>query len=130
MGYSHDSINLEDRWDRELQLQFLRFAQHPVHAVASYFFRMVHAQTREELGNINLRVGMVERELGTKRGQVIHLRNCVIGEPLAQIIGQALRLSRIPGIGKGKRHRVIQIFSACACPCDFGPQFRFARTAK
>lgn len=57
MGYPHHSVNLEDCSDRDIQLQFLRFAEHSVHGVATYFFRMVHLQTGEELGNINLRVG-------------------------------------------------------------------------
>lgn len=67
MAYSDDSVNVEDRRDCDLQLQFLRFAQHPVHRVATYFFSMVHAQTGEELGNINLRVNSaphIERYAG------------------------------------------------------------------
>ncbi|MGA2134693.1 MAG: GNAT family N-acetyltransferase [Bryobacteraceae bacterium] len=42
--------------DGDLKLQFVEFAPHPVHKVPAYRFRMVHAQTGEELGNINLRV--------------------------------------------------------------------------
>lgn len=59
MGCSDDSVNLEDRRDRDLQLRFLRFAQHPIHRVATYVFGMVHAQTGEELGKINLRVSSI-----------------------------------------------------------------------
>ena len=100
MGYSHDSVNLEDRRDRDLQLQFLRFAQHPVHGVATYFFRMVHAQTGEELGNINLRVGStphVERYAGhlgfsvheAHRGHRYAARSVALLGPIANEIGFA-----------------------------------------
>lgn len=41
--------------DDELVLQFLRFEDHPVHKVPTYYFRMIHAETGEELGGINLR---------------------------------------------------------------------------
>src|SRR5215470_11046690 len=50
------SLNLEDLTDRDLRLQFLRLAEHLVHRVPTYFFRMVHARSGEELGDINLRV--------------------------------------------------------------------------
>ncbi|WP_321472291.1 GNAT family N-acetyltransferase [uncultured Paludibaculum sp.] len=43
--------------DGELRLEFVKFAPHPVHKVPTYFFRMVHVQTGEELGGINLRAG-------------------------------------------------------------------------
>jgi predicted acetyltransferase len=56
MGLSHYSINFEDRRDGDLKLQYSHFAQHPVHRVGTYFFRMVHTHTGEELGNINLRI--------------------------------------------------------------------------
>jgi hypothetical protein len=39
--------------DDELVLQFLRFEDHPVHKVPTYYFRMVHGETGEELGGIN-----------------------------------------------------------------------------
>ena len=67
MGFPDNSVNLEERRDRDLRLQFLQFAQHPVHRVATYFFRMVHAHTGEELGKINLRLGSsphIERYAG------------------------------------------------------------------
>ena len=59
MGCSGDSVNLADRRDRDLQLRFFRFAQHPVHRVATYFFGMIHAQIGEELGKISLRVSSI-----------------------------------------------------------------------
>lgn len=59
MGCSDDSVNLQHRRDGDLELRFLRFAQHPIHRVATYFFGMVHAQTGEELGKINLRVSSI-----------------------------------------------------------------------
>jgi tagatose 1,6-diphosphate aldolase len=43
--------------DGELVLQFLRCDEHPVHKVLTYYFRMIHSTTREELGGINLRCG-------------------------------------------------------------------------
>ncbi|HEX2710803.1 MAG TPA: hypothetical protein VHM88_01075, partial [Candidatus Acidoferrales bacterium] len=43
--------------DDELLLELAYFAPHPVHKVPTYFFRMVHAGSGEELGSINLRVG-------------------------------------------------------------------------
>lgn len=41
--------------DTELVLEFVDFAPHRVHRVPTYHFRMLHAQSREELGIINLR---------------------------------------------------------------------------
>lgn len=43
--------------DGDLTLKLAAFAPHPAHKVPTYFFRMVHAATDEELGGINLRVG-------------------------------------------------------------------------
>lgn len=43
--------------DRELRLTLHDFAYHPVHRVPAYSFRMVHAETNEEIGGIRLRVG-------------------------------------------------------------------------
>jgi tagatose 1,6-diphosphate aldolase len=43
--------------DGELALEFVRFAPHLVHKVPTYYFRMVQADSREELGGIDLRVG-------------------------------------------------------------------------
>jgi len=43
--------------DEELVLELADFAPHPVHKVPTYYFRMVHAGSGEELGTINLRVG-------------------------------------------------------------------------
>jgi hypothetical protein len=45
--------------DGELVLQFLRFEEHPVHRVPTYYFRMIHAETGEELGGINLRCSSI-----------------------------------------------------------------------
>lgn len=67
MEYPDNSVNFEGRKDCKLRLRFLRFAQHRVHRVATYFFRMVHTQTGEELGDINLRVSStphIERYAG------------------------------------------------------------------
>ena len=43
--------------DGDLRLELARFAPHEVHKVPTYHFRMVHAETGEELGGINLRIG-------------------------------------------------------------------------
>ena len=43
--------------DGDLRLEFKELAPHPVHKTPAYQFRMVSAQTAEELGNINLRLG-------------------------------------------------------------------------
>jgi len=53
--------------DRELELQFSCVEIHPVHRVPTYRFRMIHAETGEELGGINLRRGStphIERYAG------------------------------------------------------------------
>jgi tagatose 1,6-diphosphate aldolase len=43
--------------EEELELELIQFALHPTHHVPTYQFRMVHIETREELGSIRLRVG-------------------------------------------------------------------------
>jgi tagatose 1,6-diphosphate aldolase len=43
--------------DGDLELELSGFAPHPIHKVPAYYFRMVHAVTRHELGRINLRTG-------------------------------------------------------------------------
>ncbi len=43
--------------EEELELELIQFALHPVHHVPTYQFRMIHLETREELGSIRLRVG-------------------------------------------------------------------------
>jgi predicted acetyltransferase len=48
------SIKLQDD---ELVLELIEVAPHPVHKVPTYFFRMLHADSGEELGRINLRAG-------------------------------------------------------------------------
>jgi GNAT superfamily N-acetyltransferase len=53
--------------DGDLQLELVSFAPHPVHKVPTYHFRMVHAVTADQLGDINLRVGFtphIERYAG------------------------------------------------------------------
>ena len=42
--------------DQELTLEPVKYAEHPVHKVPTYYFRMVHTKSSEELGNINLRI--------------------------------------------------------------------------
>ncbi|MGJ5819555.1 GNAT family N-acetyltransferase [Paludibaculum fermentans] len=48
------SIVLEDG---ELRLQFVKLGPHPVHKAPTYYFRMLHRLTGEEMGGINLRAG-------------------------------------------------------------------------
>lgn len=43
--------------DGEMELELLRFEIHPVHRVPTYQFDMVHAASRDVLGNIRLSVG-------------------------------------------------------------------------
>jgi len=43
--------------DNELVLELVDFTPHPIHKVPTYYFRMVHVDSGEELGTINLRVG-------------------------------------------------------------------------
>jgi predicted acetyltransferase len=43
--------------DGELRLELEKFAPHVRHKVPAYHFRMLHAQSGEELGAINLRLG-------------------------------------------------------------------------
>lgn len=46
-----------DLADGDLRLQFVKLVVHVVHKTPAYYFRMIHSQTDEELGGINLRVG-------------------------------------------------------------------------
>jgi len=42
--------------DDELTLELASFQPHPVHQVPTYFFRMIHCDSQEDLGRINLRI--------------------------------------------------------------------------
>jgi predicted acetyltransferase len=42
--------------DDDLTLELASFRPHPVHRVPTYYFRMIHRDSKEELGSINLRV--------------------------------------------------------------------------
>lgn len=86
--------------DGDLELQFLRLAPHPVHKVATHFFRMVDVQTGEELGHINLRMGStphLERYAGhvgytvheAYRGHRYAARSVRLLGPYAKAIGFA-----------------------------------------
>jgi predicted acetyltransferase len=44
--------------DSTLSLELLEFASHPVHAVPTYFFRLMHMSSGDEVGRINLRVAV------------------------------------------------------------------------
>jgi predicted acetyltransferase len=43
--------------DRDLRLELAEFAPHAVHRVPTYHFRMIDAQSGQEAGGINLRLG-------------------------------------------------------------------------
>jgi predicted acetyltransferase len=43
--------------DDELAIEPIEVAPHPVHKVPTYFFKLVHVDSGEELGRINLRAG-------------------------------------------------------------------------
>ena len=67
MAIDPQPFELTPLCDGDLVLEFLRFAEHPVHGVPTYYFRMIHAETGEELGAINLRcssIGHIERYAG------------------------------------------------------------------
>jgi predicted acetyltransferase len=42
--------------DDDLTLELATFQPHPTHIVPTYYFRMIHRDSKEELGRINLRV--------------------------------------------------------------------------
>jgi len=54
--WSHDCLAGHVLEDKDLALEFLECAEHPVHRVPAYYFRMIHARSGEEVGSINLRV--------------------------------------------------------------------------
>ena len=98
MESSGNSVNLEERSDDDLSLRLLELAQHPVHRVPTYFFRMVHAHTGEEIGTINLRLGYsphIERYAGqvgfsvneAHRGQHYAARSVRLLAPIAKELG-------------------------------------------
>ena len=67
LEYPADPARLVLGIDGNLKVEFLRSAQHPIHKVPTHFFRMLDAQTHEELGNLNLRFGStphIERYAG------------------------------------------------------------------
>lgn len=43
--------------DDDLVLELVNFAPHPIHRVPTYYFRMLHLSSGDELGAINLRAG-------------------------------------------------------------------------
>jgi predicted acetyltransferase len=49
-------LDLGELRDEELRLELIVFAPHRVHRVPTYHFQMLHADTAEVLGLINLRV--------------------------------------------------------------------------
>jgi predicted acetyltransferase len=57
MNLEIENVNAPPPRDRELELQFSRVENHPVHRVPTYRFRMIHTETGEELDGINLRSG-------------------------------------------------------------------------
>jgi predicted acetyltransferase len=42
--------------DDELTLELASLRSHPIHKVPTYYFRMIHRDSKEELGDINLRI--------------------------------------------------------------------------
>lgn len=84
--------------DRELRLALEWFGMHPYHRVPTYAFRMLHAETGEELGGIRLRTGStphVERYAGhigydvhpRHRGHHYAARSVRLLVPLARRLG-------------------------------------------
>jgi predicted acetyltransferase len=50
-------VVFEKLQDGELLLQFVSLGPHPTNKVPTYYFLMIHADSGDELGNINLRNG-------------------------------------------------------------------------
>lgn len=91
-------VNPAELRDGDLQLELACFAPHRVHKVPTYHFRMLHADTGEELGAINLRIGStthIERYAGhigfgvheAHRGRRYASRAVRLLAPLAQRLG-------------------------------------------
>jgi hypothetical protein len=49
-------INPGELRDGDLRLELVEFKTHPVNKVPTYYFRMLHTESGEELGLVNLRV--------------------------------------------------------------------------
>jgi predicted acetyltransferase len=84
--------------DHELTLAFISFSPHQFHDVPAYHFRMVHAETAEEMGQINLRAEtnhIIERYAGhigysvheARRGHHYAARAVRLLMPFARQIG-------------------------------------------
>jgi predicted acetyltransferase len=52
-----EPINPGELRDGDLRLELVEFGTHRAHKVPTYYFRMVHGETAEQIGLINLRVG-------------------------------------------------------------------------
>ncbi len=90
-----DSLILQED---HLVLEFIETAIHPVHKVPAYSFLMVHAESRTEMGKINLRLGTgrhIERYGGhigysvdvEHRGNRYASRSLSLLKPLARRLG-------------------------------------------
>ena len=56
-----DWVAKEDLRDGELRLVLQSFeAEHPIHKVPAYHFRMVHGETGDDMGHVNLRVATTD----------------------------------------------------------------------
>jgi tagatose 1,6-diphosphate aldolase len=84
--------------DGDLRLELIGFAHHRIHRVPTYYFRMIHTTTRQELGSVNLRTVTtphVERYAGhvgysvneEHRGKRYAARSVRLILPLAQRLG-------------------------------------------
>jgi predicted acetyltransferase len=62
-------VSSEELRDSNLLVEFIDLTPHPIHKVLTYHFRMVHSNTAEELGRINLRAG-VTRHIEQYAGHV------------------------------------------------------------
>ncbi len=91
-------VHTEELRDGELALEAIDYSIHQWNKVPTYFFRMVSATSREELGHINLRVGStvhVERYAGHigfdvvpgHRGHHFAARSVGLLIPLARRLG-------------------------------------------
>ncbi|HKF46320.1 MAG TPA: GNAT family N-acetyltransferase [Terracidiphilus sp.] len=101
--------------DGDLRLELADYAMHQWNKVPTYFFRMVHAHSGEELGRINLRVGStahVERYGGhigfdvtpAHRGHRLAARSVRLLIPLARQLGlDPLWITRDPENAASRR---------------------------
>lgn len=109
LAFILDSLAGPELRDAELLLELIEWAPHPVHRVPTFRYRMLHSETGEELGGINLRTGStphIERYAGhigysvqpKHRGRRYAARSLRLLLPVARRLGfAALWITCDPG---------------------------------